>query len=300
MAEAGEQRLRLGVIGDPIAHSLSPALHGFLIAKLGLSYEYRAYRVAAPQLKKFLAVARASDFAGLNVTIPHKEQVLAHLDGLSAEARRLGAVNTIVRQGGQLIGYNTDGLGFRRALSAQGVKLAGRSAVVLGAGGAARAVVYALIEAGIARLTLVNRALERAEELARQAAANTSFAALSACALADMARLHRAIAEAELLVNATSVGLAPAVDRSPLSNIAPLHPGLVVYDLVYRPPRTRLLRQAQARGARPLSGLGMLIYQGIESLCLWTGRPCDELCAWAEELQAYLLGYVEQLERESG
>ncbi|HED03552.1 MAG TPA: shikimate dehydrogenase [Candidatus Fraserbacteria bacterium] len=298
MAEAGEQRLQLGVIGDPIAHSLSPVLHSFLIAKLGLSYEYRAYRVASSELQAFLQQARASDFAGLNVTIPHKERVLAYLDGLSADARQLGAVNTIVRQGGQLIGYNTDGLGFRRALEAKVVKLAGRSAIVLGAGGAARAVVYALIGGGIGRLTLANRTLNRAEELAWQLSANTGFQAIYTCALADMARLNRAIAEAELLVNATSVGLAPAVDRSPLSDAAPLHPGLVVYDLVYRPPRTRLLRQAQAAGARPLSGLEMLIYQGIESLCLWTGRPRGEFYIWAEELQKYLLSYAGKPGRE--
>ena len=272
----------VGVLGYPVEHSLSPAMQNAAFAHLGLDWAYVPLPVAPDCLGDAVRGLRALGFAGANVTLPHKERALAFLDDLAPEARALGAVNTVVNQGGRLVGHNTDAAGFLAALAEVGC--VPRHAVVLGAGGAARAVVYALVQAGAA-VTVANRTPERAaallaavaaaggRELSRASAVPAmpaSHSAVGVCAL-DAPDLERALARADLLVNTTPVGMWPEVDESPLPSGVVLLSGLTVFDLIYNPLETTLLRQARACGARSVGGLGMLVHQGALAFGLWTG-----------------------------
>ena len=220
----------------------------------------------------FVAGLRAPGVAGINVTVPHKEAVIPHLDEIDDWAAAAGAVNTIVHRDGRLAGYNTDGYGFLRALNEEGAfDPAGRRALILGAGGSARGVVQALLHAGIGRLCIANRTLARAEALAQLAADRGVPAAslpLSSDSLADAA------AGADLIVNCTSLGMTHGPDAA----ASPLPPSSIpatalVYDLVYNPPLTPLLRAARAARAAALGGIAMLVYQGAAAFELWHGRP---------------------------
>lgn len=258
----------LGVIGDPIEHSLSPVLFEFVLRKLELPYRYRAFHVKVKELSDFLERACVEGITGLNVTIPHKERVIPLLDALDPHAEKLGAVNTVANERGHLIGYNTDVLGFTRSLVERGINLAGGRVVVLGAGGAAKAVIYALIDLGVHEIVLSNRTLPRAEQLASQATTKTGFRGFC-CLESHHPRLPEAIHQAMLLVNATPVGMYPKINACPMNDLSCLRPGLIVYDLIYNPLQTRLLKEAKRRGAQVIAGLDMLIYQGFESLRIW-------------------------------
>ncbi len=265
------ERREFAVIGDPIAHSLSPELFAFVFRALGVAdrYRYRAWRVPAHELPEALERVRRGMLAGINVTIPHKERVIPLLDALDLRAARTGAVNTIAREGGGLKGYNTDVGGFLRALREARVDPRGERVVVLGAGGAARAVLLALVEMGVAHIAVGNRTRERAERLMKDLQARTGFSRWEVVGSGDPA-LSEAVRGASLLVNATSVGMHPYPQRCPLPDPSALHPGLAVMDLVYNPLETQLLREAKGRGTRPIDGLNMLIYQALEALEIWT------------------------------
>jgi shikimate dehydrogenase len=210
----------------------------------------------------------------VNCTIPHKEAVIPLLDELAPEAAAIGAVNTVVFREGRRIGYNTDAPGFLAALRAEGIDPAGRRAVVLGAGGSARAVVVALARCGC-RVRLANRTPERARELAAQVNERMELsgdAVVEPISL-EPGLLQEALSEAALLVNTTSLGMHPDVDEMPPVPPEAFHSELFVYDLIYNPLETRLLRTARFRGARGAHGAGMLAHQGALALELWTGRP---------------------------
>lgn len=274
----------LGLIGDPVAHSLSPALQGLLIERLGLNYRYLAFRVRPEDLAPAVEGLRALGAVGFNVTVPHKEAIIPLLDALSDEAQALGAVNAVANRDGELIGHNTDWKGFLRPLQDRGIGLQSQAAVVLGAGGAAAAAGYALARAGAARITLANRTMERARALARRL---RRLELLEVELVPWEARaLRRALEAASLLVHATPVGMWPHTEGIPLDPSA-LHGALTVYDLVYNPLETRLLREAKRRGARTLGGLDMLIHQGLEALRLWTGAPVR---VEISPLRAHLVG----------
>ena len=246
----------VGLLGYPIEHSVSPAMHNAAFAHLGLDWVYLPRPVLPERLGEALRGLPALGFRGANLTIPHKEQALAYLDDVTPEARALGAVNTITIEDYRLVGHNTDADGFLAALTEAGGQY--QRAVVLGAGGGARAVVYVLRKLGIS-VTVANRTPERALRLS-----------VDVCAL-DAPSLGEALKQADLLVNATPVGMWPAVEASPLPEGLNLAPDLTVFDLVYNPWETRLLRQARLSGARTISGLGMLVYQGAAAFRLWTG-----------------------------
>ncbi|KIX84513.1 shikimate dehydrogenase [Thermus filiformis] len=244
--------MRLGLIGYPLDHSLSPAMHNRALREVGLLGEYLLLPTPPEALAGRMAEVRAG-FWGVNVTVPHKEAVLPYLDGLSPEARAIGAVNTIVREGEKLIGHNTDAPGFLRGLEEAGLLF--EPALVLGAGGAGRAVAYALKGRGL-DVYVWNRTPGRARALAEEMGLRE--------APLEFAR------EARLLVNATRVGLMDP-EATPLPpDLLPREGGVV--DLVYRPLWTRLLREARARGLRVQHGLYMLVYQGALAFRLWTGR----------------------------
>ncbi len=266
--------LLAGVIGDPVAHSRSPAMHNAAFAHLGIAARYERWHTPAAELPARVAALRGAEYLGANVTLPHKIAVIELLDRLSPLAEQIGAVNTIVREeSGALAGYNTDAPAVVGTLRGAGFEPSGASVVILGASGAARAAVFALAEAGAAQITLVNRTLERAEQLAADVLAATDNEALRLHALQlDDPDLAEALAEAGLLVNATSLGWHG--DETPLPADL-IQPGALVFDMVYR--QTRLLRDAAARGARTLDGLDMLVRQAGLAFELWTGReaPLD-------------------------
>lgn len=263
----------LGVFGHPIGHSLSPVMHQAALEKLGLQdeFSYLPFDVRPEQLPAAVAAIRALDMRGVNVTIPHKENVLPLLDLVQPEAVLLGAVNVIVNEDGRLIGYNTDGLGFLRSMTEEtGVSPAGKNILIIGAGGACRAVAAALFAAGAAELVIVNRSRQRAEAVARMI--DPSLRQVQVMDFADES-LDQAVAGAEILVNTTSLGMAPAGGCPLNEQLHLLHPGQLVCDIVYRPRSTPWLQAAAAAGCQTLGGLGMLLYQGAEAFQLWTGQP---------------------------
>jgi len=268
---------RAGIIGWSVAHSLSPAMHNAAFHALGMDWRYELLPTPPDAVEQRVAELRAPEFAGANVTIPHKQAVIPYLDRVVDAASVVGAVNTIVANGDSLVGYNTDVAGIRWALEQNHVQPAGWHAVVLGAGGAARAAVYALRTLGVASISVFNRTPERAESLIESLGPRLANMPLEAAPLADVGRLGTELGRAGLLINATSVGMYPAVDASPLPAGVEVPAHLVVFDMVYNPQETRLVQQAKHAGARIVGGLDMLIGQGVEAFRLWTGRtpPVD-------------------------
>jgi shikimate dehydrogenase len=258
----------VGLIGYPVKHSLSPAMHNSAFAALNLNFCYVPLPVLPERLGEAVAGLRALSFVGANVTVPHKEAVMSYLNDVAPEAQAIGAVNTIVAREDKLIGYNTDWQGFLIALSEGGFDPQGKRAVVLGAGGAARAVVYALAQAG-AQVTVLNRTPARAHALVQDF--SPLFPSLLSLPLNPQTLGERAT-EAHLLVNATPVGLWPEVNESLWSEDLAFPSHLTVFDLVYNPRGTKFLRQARRAGAKAIGGLGMLVHQGAAAFELWTGE----------------------------
>jgi shikimate dehydrogenase len=264
-----------GVIGNPVRHTLSPAMHNAAISHLRLDYAYLAFQVKNAELGDTIKGMRALGMRGLNVTIPHKVAVLQFLDELDEMALNMGAVNTIVNDNGKLKGYNTDAGGFLQSLLAAGFDPQNKKVVLLGAGGAARAVGFALA-CNKAQITVLNRGIELEQAiLLAQHLSRAATSEIKALAL-DESNLAKALKTADLVVNATSLGMTPNVQHTPV----PAHllkKELVVYDVVYSPLETRLLREAAACGCRTVSGLEMLVRQGALALELWTGQtaPVD-------------------------
>lgn len=281
--------LRLAVLGYPIAHSVSPALHQAALDALGIEGRYEAWAVAPADLPAALQRLRAEGYAGASVTVPHKEAIIPLLDGLDPSAAVVSAVNTLVREDGHLVGHNTDGLGFLRSLRQDaGWNPAGRSVLLLGAGGAARGVAIALLGAGASPVMITNRHPKRALHLAEELRSRAPDADIRSGGLSPE-ELEALLARTNLLVNCTSVGMlhGTAEGQLPLP-AALLHRGLLVADLVYNPQETPLLQAARERGLRVLDGLGMLVYQGAAAFQLWTGReaPVGEMRRAAERALA--------------
>ena len=260
----------LGVIGHPVSHSLSPRIHNAAFQAQSLGLVYVAFDVPPDRLPAAMAGIRALGIRGVNVTLPHKQAVLPCLDEVSPLADRVGAVNTVVNDEGSLVGHNTDVLGFQKALRSllpQGAY--GRRCLVVGAGGAARAVVAAMVEDGAVQVWVCNRTHERAVQLCAAAAAWGR----TACEAVPLDRLREVTMPAEVLVNATSLGLAGAVKELALP-VDKVHSGHVVVDLVYSNSVTPLVSEARVRGASTTDGMEMLVMQAAESYSLWTGlRP---------------------------
>ncbi len=262
---------RLGIIGFPIGHSISPQFQQAALDHLGIEATYQAWEVKPDGLAAFIEGLRSPDVLGINVTVPHKEAVIPLLDGVDEWATAAGAVNTIVNRSGSLSGRNTDGAGFLRALREAGnFEPRGRRALVLGAGGAARGVVLALAREGTAKITIANRTRDRAQRLCHVAADNGVQAQDISL---DPGALAQAASSAELIVNCTTLGMTHGPDehRSLLSHDQ-IPSAALINDLVYNPRETLLLKEARRAGASVLGGLPMLVYQGAASLEMWTGR----------------------------
>lgn len=267
MAQLTGTTLTYGILGDPVAHSLSPLMQNAAMAAAGLDTIYVPFHVTAAALPQAVAGLRALGIRGVNVTIPHKERILPLLDEVNADAALIGAVNTVVLRDGRLFGYNTDAPGFLRAVCEEtGFMPEGKAAVVLGAGGACRAALVALAQAGVRRLTVANRSLPRAERLLESFA--NHFPAVQFQAVALDVGLESEVRQADLVVNSTAVGLHGEEFSLPFE--AWLCPSAVLYDMVYRRDNeTPLVVAARRRGLSAAGGLSMLLAQGEEAFRLW-------------------------------
>jgi shikimate dehydrogenase len=260
----------IGIIGYPLEHSLSPLLHNQASDELGLNYVYLPFSLKPDYLEDGINAIRAFNIRGVNVTIPYKEGVIPYLDELDPLAEEIGAVNTIVNTEGHLKGYNTDMAGFQHVLEKRSFKIEGKTAVIIGAGGASRAVGIALCQKGIKKIYLINRTEEKALRLLRDWQMKYPEIEFASVEL-KYDQYKSIIREADLLVDTTPVGMTPEIDVEPVISPEALHSKLLVIDLVYNPEETCLLKAADDSGAEAVNGLEMLIYQGIESFRLWTG-----------------------------
>jgi shikimate dehydrogenase len=266
----------VGIIGWPVAHSLSPAMHNAAFSYTGLNWRYLPLPVRAEQLPDAIRGLNPLGFRGVNITVPHKVDVIPLVDTISEAVTLVGAVNTIRvdLKTGQLEGMNTDMGGFLMDLASNRIKVGKTSRIiVLGAGGSARAVCAGLVRQG-ASVTIVNRTLANAESLVRYVQSSWTHANID---LAPMDALAAVSSGATLIVNTTPVGQWPGVDQSPWPENVPFPADATVYDLIYRPIKTRLMRDAEAAGLRAVGGIGMLVYQGASAFEAWTGKkaPVD-------------------------
>lgn len=256
-----------GVLGDPVSHSLSPAMHNAAFHALGMDCEYHAFRVSQDNLRDAIHGAYALGFGGLNLTIPLKEKALGIVRPAEL-AERIGAVNTVDFRDG-IVGYNTDGIGAKMALEERGIRISGKRVLLLGAGGAARAIAFQLAKDG-ATVTIANRTIERAQTLAREVSRVGSARA------SGFDDLKIQVQNCDILINSTSVGMLPEVSGTIVTSDM-MHKDMVVFDIVYNPMNTRLLQEARRAEAMAIDGVMMLVYQGAEAFRIWTGRapPVD-------------------------
>jgi shikimate dehydrogenase len=265
----------LCVIGDPVEHSLSPVMFNAAFKALGLEkqFTYRRMKIQKGDLKGFVERVRTGEITGASVTMPCKEAIASLLDELSEEAKFIKAVNTVYNSGGKVVGCNTDGMGCLKALEEAGVSILGKNVVLLGAGGAAKAIAYTLVHQGVDRLVILNRTVSKAETVARVLRKQTNVDA------GGLDRLKNALRDADVLINATSVGMRGEHEKKTLVTAELMRPDLVVEDIVYVPRRTRLLEEALKAGARIVEGKGMLVYQGAEQFKIFTGKepPIDAM-----------------------
>jgi shikimate dehydrogenase len=267
MQISGKTRV-FGVIGDPLEHTLSPAIQNAAFQHLGLDCVFLAFPGKSANVEKAMAGVRGLGIGGLNVTMPHKNAVIPYLDEVDEAAKFLGSVNTIVNRDGRLRGFSTDGAGALNALKANGADPHGKKVVVLGAGGAAKAIAYALAPEA-EELTLLNRTPQKTHELTK--ALYMKFIGKINSGSLSTSDLWKNLQDADILINATSVGMHPNADES-IVQAKWLKPGLTVMDIVYNPVETKLAADAKAAGAKVVSGVEMLVYQGAASFEIWIGK----------------------------
>lgn len=283
MPISGTTRM-LGLIGTPVTHSKSPAMYNYCFQKFGLDWAYLAFDVPQEKAAEAVAAIRTLNLLGANVTMPCKNAVIPYLDELSPAAKAIQAVNTIVNENGRLIGHNTDGCGYTQNLRRNGIEVAGKKIVLLGGGGAASAIAIQAALEGTAEIAVFNLKdafwprVEKGLAAIAQAAPNCK---ISLHDLEDRKTLKAAIGRCDILSNATRVGMAPYEDQSNITDLSWFRPDLVVTDVVYAPPATRMLREARAAGCRICDGLGMLLCQGAEAFRLYSGleMPVEEIRA---------------------
>lgn len=251
-----------GVIGDPIAHSLSPVFQNFIMKKSPMDSIYIPLKIPPMDLKGSINLLR-ENFAGFNITIPHKESIMEYLDEIDPIALKYGAVNTVKVVDDRLIGYNTDGFGFLKSLEKYHVDVKGKKVLLLGAGGAAKVIAFEIVKHG-GILTIGNRNISRAEDI-KSAIANHYNGPI------DVVRLEDITPSYDIVINSTSVGMSPNVDVSIVDSHI-LDGARVVFDIVYNPRETKLIKQGKDKGLTSINGLSMLIYQGLRSFEIWTGE----------------------------
>ncbi len=261
----------VGLIGWPVSHSVSPAMHNAAFADHRMNWRYLPLPVHPDHIEEAVAGLRALGFRGSNVTVPHKQTVMPFLDRWTPAAEAIGAVNTIIiSDDGNMTGDNTDAAGFIADLRANGVDPAGKHALIIGAGGSARAIVYGLAEEGCTTITVLNRTVERATALTNDLSGYFPHVKFAVAAFPDA--VATVAGKADLIVNCTSLGMSPRVEGLPWDEDVEFNPDQTIYDLVYNPAATRLLQLAAADGAKAIGGLGMLVHQGAIAWERWTGE----------------------------
>ena len=277
----GRTRLT-GLLGSPVKHSLSPLMHNTAFRLLGLDYVYLCFDVNEETLPEAVRGLTVCGIRGFNLTMPNKNRIIELLDECTPAARLVGAVNTVLAENGKLTGYNTDGIGFLRSLQEAGTTVRGKKMVLLGAGGAASAIAAQAALDGAAELNLFLRSASRfytrtvqlADALNRETVCHVQL-----CDLEDNSYLQKMLGSADVLIQATPVGMEPETDRCLIPDVGWLHPDLTVADIIYHPRKTKLLKMAEQAGCKTCPGLGMLLHQGAEAFRIWTGRemPLEQI-----------------------
>ena len=249
----------VGLIGHPVEHTFSPQMHNAAFEKLKMNYIYTAFDVKPENLNKAIENAEALDIKGFNVTIPHKVNVIQYLNDMDETAKQIGAVNTVDFK--NLKGYNTDGLGAVKAIE-EITKVKNKNILIAGAGGASRAIAFYLKKNNVSEITILNRNIRKAQNLADELEATSD----------SITKINQHIKNADILINTTPIGMYPNINDTPITTAANMHEELVVFDAVYNPNKTQLLSEAIKAGAKPVYGIKMLLYQGAESFRIWTGK----------------------------
>ncbi|GAE33333.1 shikimate dehydrogenase [Halalkalibacter akibai] len=261
-----------GLLGHPVGHSMSPLIHNDAFQVLNIEARYHAFDVQPNHVKEAIDGIRALNLSGCNVTVPHKIAVMEFLDEIDDEATQIGAVNTIVNKEGKLIGYNTDGRGYVKSLLEEtGEEIGSKKFLIIGAGGAARGIVTALLRQGIGQLTITNRTLEKAQPLLKLAQVYET----DACAI-EKHKAELTLNEFDVIINTTSIGMSPNIEESPIS-LKNMKRGTIVSDLIYNPIETKLLKDAKQQGAKTVNGIGMFVNQAVLAFEHWTGENPDPL-----------------------
>ena len=262
------------LLGDPVEHSISPAMHNEAFRQLGIDCTYLAFRVGTDHLAQVVESLRSMNVLGFNLTMPDKNLICELCDELSPAAAIGGAVNTVANQNGKLIGHTTDGIGFMDACKAAGFDIIGKKMTLLGAGGAARAILIQAALDGVREISVFSRKnskWEQAEELIGKLRQQTDCV-LNHFDYEDPSVLRQQIQDSAILVNGTSVGMAPNTEAAVIVDVSCFHPDLMVYDVIYNPEETKLLKMAREAGCRTANGLYMLLYQGAAAFKIWTGQ----------------------------
>lgn len=279
----GHTRLT-ALLGSPVAHSISPLMHNEAFQLLDLDYTYLCFEVNEETLPAAVDGLKACGIRGFNLTMPNKNKIVELLDELSPAARLIGAVNTVVNDDGHLIGYNTDGVGYMQAVKDAGYDITGKTITIMGAGGAATAICAQAALDGVEKIHIFARETSRFWDRTQKLAENINSTLPCKAVLhenKDTAALAQAISESALLLNATSVGMAPNTEGTIIEDTSLYHPDLIVSDVIYNPRETRFLKEAREAGCRTFNGMYMLLYQGAEAFRLWTGKemPVKEIKA---------------------
>lgn len=276
----GKTRLT-GLLGSPVAHSVSPLMHNEAFRLLDLDYAYLCFDIKEDQMAEAVKALKLLNVRGFNCTMPVKIRMCELADQLSPAAELIGAVNTVVNEDGVMIGHNTDGVGFTSAVKSYGYDIVGKKMTLLGAGGAATAMAVQAALDGVSEIAIFNRKTRswgRGQQLVDNINKKTDCKA-ALYDLDDETELRRQLSDSYLLANGTPSGMAPNSDTTPVPDVTMLHEGLVIYDAVYNPRETRLMAEGKTRGCKVHNGMYMLLYQGAEAFRLWTGQdmPVDEI-----------------------
>lgn len=264
----GTTRL-ISILGNPVKHSKSPQMHNRSFENLGLDFAYMAFEIEESKLQRAVEAMKILNAKGFNLTMPYKGQVMEFLDEIDRAADMIGSVNTVLNKDGKLIGYNTDGKGFVKSLEERRVKFKDKKIVILGAGGAARAIAIQLALDSAGEIVIANRTIEKAESIT--SIINKEIPKVKARSIVlDEGRLKEELKDAKILVNTTSIGMEASLDKSLIKNLDTLHSDLFVSDIIYDPARTKFLSQAERAGCKTMNGLGMLVYQGAIAFKIWT------------------------------
>lgn len=266
----GSTRL-ISLLGNPVKHSYSPYMHNLSFESLKLDFAYMAFEIEDNKIKEAIEAMRVLNVKGFNITMPYKEEAIQFLDAIDDEARIIGSVNTVLHNNGKLIGYNTDGKGFIKALEEKSVDFKDKKIVILGSGGAAKAIAIQLALDSVKEIVIANRTLVKAEiivDIIKKHIPNVKVKSIKL----DDKLLKKELADATILINTSSIGMKDTLGESIIKDVEILHDNLLVADTIYNPSKTKLLSQAEEIGCKTMNGLSMLVYQGALAFKIWTGR----------------------------